>query len=239
MPIKHIVIAYVFSSRKGDARLLPSNTEDPEPVPPFQIFEVIVRRLLLALLFLTGLLSACGSAVYTDTDPSFDFAPLRTFTWAKNPPVVTSGDHQISPLAIAKMTTALKAEIERKGYRFVSSARRADFAVSYTLGARDKIELRHYPSTYTTSFRTWPWGARYYGFGYRSPFPQTREVEVTIGTLGVDAFDTRTRRPVFHAETSRRLSDAELAGTSDALILDAAETVLSEFPVRGQVPPAQ
>ncbi|MEM6589672.1 MAG: DUF4136 domain-containing protein [Pseudomonadota bacterium] len=198
-----------------------------------------MRRLILAFLFLTGLMSACSPVVYTDTDPSFDFAPLRTFTWAKNPPVVTSGDHQISPLAIAKMTTALKAEFERKGYRFVPSSRRADFAVSYTLGARDKIELRHYPTSYTSSFRSWPWGGRYYGFGYSSPFPQTREVEVTIGTLGVDAFDTRTRRPVFHAETSRRLSAAELAGTSDALILDAAQTVLSEFPVRGQISTAE
>lgn len=197
------------------------------------------RRVFLAIFNLTWVLSACSPAVYTDTDPNFDFAPLRSFTWAKSPPVVTSGDYPLSALAVSKMTSALKAEFERKGYRFVRSARQADFAVSYTLGARDKIELRHYPATYTSGFGTWPWGGRYYGFGYRSPFPQTREVEVTISTLGVDIFDTRTRRPIWHAETSRRISNAERASPSDARILEAAATVLSQFPVRGQVPASQ
>ncbi|MEL7281269.1 MAG: DUF4136 domain-containing protein [Pseudomonadota bacterium] len=195
-----------------------------------------MQRFKLVIVVLLGCLSACGPAVFTDTDPSFNFAQVRTFTWAENPPIITSGDYPVSPLAAAKMTTALKAEFERKGYRFVPSSRNADLAVAYTLGARDKIELRHYPSTYVGSFGSWPWGGRYYGFGYRSPFgsnfPQTREVEVTIGTLAVDAFDTRTRRPVWHSEVSRRLSDAELAGASDAVILDAASAVLTQFPVR-------
>lgn len=186
-----------------------------------------------------AILSGCGSSVYTDTDPSFNFANVRSFTWAKNPPLVTSGDYPISPLTSAKMTTALKAEFERKGYRFTNSARNADIAVSYTVGARDKIELRHYPTTYVGGVGSWPWGARYYGYGYVSPFgvpvTQSREVEVTIGTLSVDAFDTRTRRPVWHAQTSKRLSEAELSGTSDALLLEAATSVLSQFPVVGQV----
>ena len=197
-------------------------------------------RLKYILFVLVALLPGCGASVFTDTDPSFNFANVRTFTWAKNPPLVTSGEYPVSPLTSAKMTTALKAEFERKGYRFTNSARNADIAVSYTLGARDKIELRHYPTTYVSSFRSWPWGARYYGFGYVSPFgttiSQTREVEVTIGTLSVDAFDTRTRRPVWHAQTSRRISDAELAGASDGLLLEAASSVLSQFPVIAQVP---
>lgn len=196
------------------------------------------KRLFLAVLTLW--LSACAPAVFTDTDPSFNFAPVRTFTWAQTPPIVTSGEYPVSPLTAAKMTTALKAEFERKGYRFVRSSRGADIAVSYTLGARDKIELRHYPSTYVGGISAWPWGGRYYGSFYRSPFgsglPQTREVEVTVGTLAVDAFDTRTRRPVWHAQASRRLTEAELAGTSDALILEAAASVLSQFPAVGQAP---
>ena len=197
-------------------------------------------RLRHFVFIMVALVSGCGSSVYTDSDPSFNFATVRTFTWAKNPPLVTSGDYPISPLTSAKMTTALKAEFERKGYRFTNSARNADFAVSYTLGARDKIELRQYPTTYVGSLNSWPWGARYYGYGYVSPFgtsvTQTREVEVTIGTLSVDAFDTRTRRPVWHAQTSKRLSEAELSGTSDALLLEAATSVLSQFPVLGQAP---
>ncbi len=181
-------------------------------------------------------LMACSPVVYTDTDAGHDFSTLRTFTWAQTPPVITSGEHPISPLAKAKMTAAIRAEFERKGYRFVRSGP-ADFAVSYTLGARDKIELRQYPASYVSSYNSWVWGGRYYGVGYRPPFgtafPTTREVEVTVGTLSVDAFDTRSRRPIWHEQASRRLSQAELAGQSDTLLVQAARTVLSEFPLVG------
>lgn len=190
-----------------------------------------VRNLLMVVFLIVA---SCAPSVYSDTDPSFNFAGVRTFTWAKNPPIVTSGEYPISALATAKMTTAIKNELEAKGYRFVSSSRNADVAVSYTLGARDKIELRQYPSTYIGSYNSWGWGGRYYGYGYRPPFgslPQTREVEVTIGTLALDMFDTKTRRPVWHSQVSKRLSDAEVAGTSDALILEAARSVLSQYPV--------
>lgn len=193
----------------------------------------------LAVLVLFGLaLTACAPAVYTDSDPNEDFSQLKTFTWAKNPPLIKTGDHPISPLTETRMTDALKAAFEAKGYQFVPSGQ-ADFAVSYTMGARDKIELRQYPAPYVNSYSSWAWGGRYYGGGYRAPYgafgpPVTvsEPVTVTEGTLSVDAFDVRSQRPIWHAQASKRLSNAELAGASPERLSEAATTILKEFPSR-------
>lgn len=199
----------------------------------------LTRYAALALMAL--LVSACAPTVYSDSDPNEDFSDLRTFTWAKNPPLIKTGDHPISALVAANMTEALKAEFQRKGYSFVSSGA-ADFSVSYTMGARDKIELRQYPAPYVGSYNSWTWGRGYYGPGYRAPYggfgppiTTTEPVTVTEGTLSVDAFDVSTRRPIWHAQASRRLSNSELAGASQQRLAEAAATILADFPARTSV----
>lgn len=196
-----------------------------------------LRFLTIWGLFLFAV-SSCLPAVYSDSDPNEDFSALRTFTWAKDPPLIKTGDHPISPLVATNMTDALKAEFESKGYQFVSSGA-ADFAVSYTMGARDKIELRQYPAPYVGSYSRWGWGRGYYGPGYRAPYgafgppiPTTEQVTVTEGTLSVDAFDVKTQRPIWHAQASRRLSNAELAGASQQRLAEAAKNILVDFPAK-------
>lgn len=191
------------------------------------------------------LVSACAPTVYTDADPSKDFSTLRTFSWANLPPLIKTGDHPVSALTEANVTNALRAELERKGYQFVSSGA-ADFAVSYTMGARDKIELRQYPVSYTSTYSTWGWGGRYYGRGYRGPYgtfgppvTTTEAVNVTEGTLSVDVFDVASRRPIWHAQASRRLSASELSTVSEERSSEIAATILSEFPARSAVAAAQ
>ncbi|MBK0329204.1 DUF4136 domain-containing protein [Rhodobacteraceae bacterium F11138] len=193
---------------------------------------------LAVLVFFGFALVACAPAVYTDSDPDEDFARLRTFTWAKNPPLIKTGDHPISALTAANMADALKAEFQRKGYRFVPTGA-ADFAVSFTMGARDKIELRQYPAPYVSTYDAWAWGGRYYGPGYRVPYTafgppmtQPEPVSVTEGTFSVDVFDTRIKRPIWHAQAKKRLNDAELAGASAQRLAQAAQTILKEFPAR-------
>ncbi|MEW9918479.1 DUF4136 domain-containing protein [Marimonas sp. MJW-29] len=185
------------------------------------------------------ILSACAPNVYSRADPSQDFSQLRTFTWAKVPPLIKTGDHPISPQVEVIITEALKAEFESKGYRFVSTDT-ADFAVSFTLGAQNEIELQERPTNYHKTYDDWGWGGRNYGPGYDGPagsFSTTRTepVEVTEGTLSVDAFDVSTQRPIWHSQASRRLSEAELAGASRERLAVAASNILSDFPSRTAV----
>ncbi len=194
---------------------------------------------ILSTVIVAAALSACSPVVYSDADPTKDFSSLRTFSWAQDPPLIKTGDHPISPLTSQNMATAIRAAFEAKGYRFVSSGQ-ADFAVSFTMGARDEIQLRSYPVSYMDTYDNWGWGRPYYGVGYRPPFGrtvfQTEEVEVTKGTLSVDAFDVIERRPIWHAQASKSLSDAELAGATATDLFEDAATIVADFP---SVPPSQ
>jgi len=61
---------------------------------------------------------------------------------------------------------------------------------------------------------------------------ETREVAVTKGTLSVDVFDVQNRRPIWHAQASKNLTDAERAGASFAKLFEDAKTILTDFPTR-------
>jgi len=119
-----------------------------------------IAKILAVVSF--ALIVACSPVVYSDADPSADFSQLETFTWASDPPLIKSGDSPISPLTERNMTTAIRSALEAKGYRFVTT-KTADFAVSFTMGAREKIELQSYPVHYTSAYDTWVWGRSYYG----------------------------------------------------------------------------
>ncbi|WP_299193959.1 DUF4136 domain-containing protein [uncultured Litoreibacter sp.] len=200
-----------------------------------------ILRTLLILPFL--ILSACDiePEVFTDYDTNQDFSGYKTFAWSSNSPLVNSGEYPISPLAERRMTGAIQAVFKGKGYRFTSNRSNADFVVSYTMGARDKILVREYPDLFRDTYSDWDWGQPYYGVGYRPPLrsPILRQTRTEIdefaqGTLSIDVFDLKRRTPVWHAQASKRLSQEELNRPSGSGFVDAASVVLDSFPSREQ-----
>ena len=191
---------------------------------------------LLSTILLTLTLAACASVpVKVDSDPAQDFSSYSTFSWTgKSPMIANKTDHSIPPVAEDRMTAALKNTLEQKGYRFVEDASAADFAVSYTIGARDKIQLESYAPRYYGGYDNWTWGFPYYGYGYNR-FPMqyrsgvVEQKEYVRGSLAVDMFDVKRRSPVWHGYGSKRLSDEDLLRNAS----DADETManmLAEFP---------
>ena len=95
---------------------------------------------------------------------------------------------------------AAQAALIAKGFTFVEDRKDADFVVSFTMGARDKIRVNNYPVHYRGP-TPWEWGAPYH-----------TEVDVrnyTEGTLAIDIFDVQARSPVWHGWAVRTISTAD------------------------------
>ena len=193
---------------------------------------------LLSTILLTLTLAACASVpVKVDSDPAQDFSSYSTFSWTgKSPMIANKTDHSIPPVAEDRMTAALKNTLEQKGYRYVEDASAADFAVSYTIGARDKVQLEGYAPRYYGGYDNWRWGFPHYGYGY-DVFPMqyrsavVEQKEYVRGSLAVDVFDVKRKSPVWHGYGSKRLSDEDLLRNAS----DAGETManmLAEFPIK-------
>ncbi len=106
--------------------------------------------------------------VSSDTTPGVSFAQYQTFYFV-NPGPPTGMD----PVAYERIRMAVEQGLTSKGYTKADSG---DLALIITVGAKDKTDID-------------TWGA----FG--------RQVDVrqyTEGQLSVDAFDAKTKRPLWH-----------------------------------------
>ena len=202
------------------------------------VFAKLIKYILIVPLLL---IAACsmGPQVFHDRDPSQDYSSYMSFTWAANPPLIKSGEYPVSSLVEKRMTAAIRTALENKGYSFSKSKSGADFLVSYTMGARDKIEVREYPDLFHDSYLDWEWGRPYFGPGYLPPLSRgwPRETRTEIdefaqGTLSVDIFDLKRRSPVWHAQASKRLTQQDLNGQTTTDFTEAATTIIESFPTR-------
>lgn len=188
------------------------------------------RVLALALgLIVTGCAASTGR-VFTDFDPVQDFSAYETYSWAGDDPLIVMGDRPISPLVGRRIANAIKRTMGDKGFRFIDDADRADFVVSYTVGTRDRTQVRTEPSiAYYDNWSSWRWGRRYWGPSY---YDQVTVKTYTEGGLAIDVFDTNRESPVWHGVGSKRLSRAELENTAGdvEVINSAVQTILADFP---------
>lgn len=199
------------------------------------------KLLKLTLLCLAALaLSSCASKakVFSDFDARHNFSQDRTFTWTQDPPMLRAGDYVVSAITQTRMTSAIKSELVSKGYAFVEDQGKADFSVLYTMGARDRIDIIERRNSYYSHRNDWGWGAYYFPYFVYFPFDfdsRTSEFDIsrfTAGTIALDIFDAKTKRPIWHTKSSKRLSEQEL--NSQAKNADQiAKSLLQHFPLAG------
>lgn len=187
------------------------------------------------------LLSACASTptVFSDFDARHDFSKDKTISWIHTPPVLISSDYPISDLGQSRMTGAIKSELESKGYSFVDDIKDADLGLIYTMGAREKIELVEYESSYYRYYADWGWGMYYFPYFAHFPMKNARPRyserlprSYTKGTIAVDIFDTKTKKPIWHTKASKRLSPQDLDSNIENAT-DIAQKLLADFPLIG------
>lgn len=178
-----------------------------------------------ALLPALCLLAACAATLQarSDFDPAQNFARYRTFAWMMaDSPIAAPGEQtRLSPLNRRRIVEAIEAELGAKGFQKVADATAADFVLSYTVGARDRIDAQSYPDIYRGP---WRWDRPYFG----------RSVDVTVyreGTLAIDIFDGASHQPVWHGWATKRITEHDVAHAAEQ-IPPAVAAILKDFPPR-------
>jgi hypothetical protein len=154
---------------------------------------------------------ASGPTIKTDQDPTADLSRYHTYSWVYRAPPAG-----MNPLLFERISQSIDRGLAARGF---TKAQPGDFAVAFTVGARDKVQVDDFG----------PYGAFYPGV-YRGAWARGySNVEVrqyTEGTLAIDVFDTATKRPVWHGTASQ---DLPSNGPDQATIDNAIDSVLARF----------
>ena len=180
----------------------------------------IIAFALLPLLLGLG---ACATLrVGSDYDRSAIFTSYHTFAWM---PARTKPDESPNPLVVQRAHDAIQAALTAKGYQRANDPAAADFVVDFTIGSRERTDIRSYPAPYFGpwygGYSYW-WGAPYWGSEVDAR--QYRE-----GTLSIDIFDAHTHRPVWHGWAHKELTRADIQHSAGS-IREAVDSVLTQFP---------
>ncbi|HET9863351.1 MAG TPA: DUF4136 domain-containing protein [Steroidobacteraceae bacterium] len=181
-------------------------------------------KTLLPLLCI-ALLTACATSIRarSDYDSRNDFSRYQTFAWIAEDPLITprGSAEQVSPLNRRRIVEAIESQLAGKGFHKADDPSGADFVLSFTVGARDRIDAQSYP----VRFRGyWGWGGTY--LGHDADVRTYRE-----GTLAIDVFDARSNQPVWHGWATKRITDRDVENAAQ-LIPQAVAAILADFPPR-------
>jgi len=187
--------------------------------------------LALAAATMTLGLPACSTTgqIVTDFDREQNFAAYQTFAWADERPMAVFGGRIIPPTIEPRVSSAIKAQLEAKGYRFVENVAKADFAVSFTIGTREGANVVQSPDYFLSNRPNWRWGMGYYPWMMPTTVMRTEVREYTEGTLAIDIFDVERRAPVWHGAATRQLTRSQLRGEPGD-IDGAVARILAGFP---------
>lgn len=164
------------------------------------------RALLLAGLLALG---ACASTpkIDYDADPTANFAAYHSYSWT-----YSAAPQGMNPLIYQRVRGSIDATLSGKGY---SAGDPGDFAVGFTLGRRDRVEVTDFGS----------YGPYYRGWGGWGHDVDVRNI--TDGTLTIDIYDSRTKQPVWHGIATQEVSGSKV---DQAAIDTAVRGVLANFP---------
>ena len=179
---------------------------------------------LIVLLLLASFLNAC-STIRTGShyDGTTNFGAYQSFSWIDDQPYISvASSAMVDPLSLSMIKSEIQKQLEQKGYAFTDDRANADFAVAFTVGTRNEIRIDSYPSHYRGG---WGWHVPYSYYYYHDTSVHT----YTKGTLGVDIFDNRSSKPVWHgwAEKTVTYSDRDDPGPA---IEESVRELFETFP---------
>jgi hypothetical protein len=178
---------------------------------------------LLGLTATAIVLAACTTLrVGSDHDPTASFTRYHTYVWM---PPRTKIYESLNPLVVQRAHDAIQGALSAKGYELASNTAEADFVVDFTIGSRERTDVRSYPAPYGGPWLrggSYWWGAPYWGS--EVDVRQYRE-----GTIAIDIFDARSHRPAWHGWARKELTRADLEHSAGS-IREAVDSVLAQFP---------
>lgn len=150
-------------------------------------------------------------------DETQDFSNYKNFTWVHAHPMIAYGEaYPPAAQTEVRIMNAIKATLESKGHQFEDAIEGADFAISFTIGARTETEMQINPLAFYPDWQRLNNGA-------------PNAVDYTKGTLAIDIYDVRKQQQVWHGRGSKRLTRAEMRSEGDN-IENAVSAILKEFP---------
>jgi len=173
----------------------------------------------LALLALAAV-SCAAPPVFTDLDATADFSAYETFAFLE-PSSVAAAPEGINPMLPGHLERAAAEDLTGRGYPRCAHDETADLVVSFTLGARDRVQETEYPSFYGRG--RYDWGGPYY--------QQTDVRHYTEGTLCIDFFDPARDAPVWHGNTVRTVT-RKLQNDPAEAARTVVGAILERFPAR-------
>lgn len=181
--------------------------------------------LFIKKIFATILLLAVASCSTThqakvafDKNEKVNTSHYKTFAWLSSGKIMAP-QLDINPVMKVRVDDEIEKAFIAKGYRLIEDAEQADFAISYTVGNRDKIKVSHYPASYNAGFG---WGRGYYGSGYGGMYSahvstETRVHQYTEGKLAIDVYDVKSHQPAWHGWAVKRITADEKEAPSSAI----------------------
>lgn len=184
--------------------------------------KVTFLAVLLAL-FIGGCSSNPTPAkVNFDQNTEISTLNYQTFAWLAASKIVRMPEG-LNPIMKARVDEAIEQAFIKRGYQLVKDPESADFAISYSIGSREKIKVSSYPATYQGRSR---WGRGYYG----GMATETHVRQYTEGSLAIDIFDVQSHQPVWHGWATKRISSSDKEKEETIKMINTiVEQVVSQF----------
>ena len=191
---------------------------------------------LLRLSTLAIALAACQTGIqgHHEINSGAPFDRYTSFAWISADPLirpaigVASGQNvRISPIMEQTIREAVDWRFLQKGYEKRLEPASADLIVSFSVGAREKIQVTSSPARAGYRYGGYAGGYGGYGGGWQSDVRTYSE-----GTLSIDVFDGKARQAVWHGWATKRLGRTTDQEKRTALIKEAVDAILESFPVR-------
>ena len=186
----------------------------------------------IAPLILPALLaaSACSTPIrgYHERDPEADFAKFTGFVWVAQGPLlqtepgVVSQEVRISPIMEQHLRRAVERELSAKGYEPREQAGPDTLVVSFSVGARQEVQIDSYPVRAGYGY------PRHAGGWYATTDVRT----YTRGTLAITLFDGGNKMAVWHGWASKRIYEGTDQETREATLDEAVRAILADLPPR-------
>ena len=158
--------------------------------------------------------------VHTDFTESFDFSTYRSFSFISDKPLLFSETAPVHPLFEERLLRATRDALELKGYQFVEDREQADFVVSFTMGAREQLQVSS-----STTYRGFSPGV-----GREDRYDEEVDVRnYTEGTLAIDLFDVAQRSAVWHGWATKTISQQDRRNSA-TVTHDIVAAILADFP---------
>jgi hypothetical protein len=179
--------------------------------------------LLTSLLFIVGCASTSPAKVDFDKNSKVETINYKTFAWL-NETKIMAAPQGINPIVKVRIDEAIENAFKVQGYQLIDDAENADFAISYTVGNRDRIKVNSYPVSYRRGYGGW--GRGYYG-GVGTT-TQTSVRQYTEGKLAIDVYDVKTHQPAWHGFAVKRITDTDREN-AEQTIYTIVNQVVAQF----------